>query len=128
MSSAVMRIAASFTKEADGAVTVSLSAETDIDADKPVVLVTYRNLLNLPAVRVDDFPSLSAAIDYIRQVEPTCPRVSLGGLSPQPTPSWQEHLKWLHEQELRSAAEGDAPIPNWVDEKSNPREMIWPKK
>ncbi len=120
----VMRVASNFTKEADGAVTVALSAEPEIDAHKPVVLVTYRNLLSLPAVRVDDFPSLSAAIDYIKRVEPTCPRVSLGGRSPEPTPPWQEHLEWLHGQGLQSAAEGDAPLPHWVEEKDNPREMF----
>jgi hypothetical protein len=34
----VMRLASDFTKEADGAVTVSLTAEAEIDANKPVVL------------------------------------------------------------------------------------------
>jgi hypothetical protein len=120
----VMRVASNFTKAADGAVTVALSAEREIDANTPVVLVTYRNLSNLPAVRVDDFPSLSAAIAYIKRVEPTCPRVSLGSQSPDPTPPWQEHLEWLHAQGLQSAAEGDAPLPHGVDAKDNPRETF----
>ena len=126
----VMRVASNFTKEADGAITVAPSAEPEIDEHKPVVLVTYRNLLSLPAVRVDDFPSLSPAIAYIKQVEPTCPRVSLGGQSPEPTPPWQEHLEWLRGQGLKSAAEGDTPLPHWVDGKTNPREtfIVGPKK
>jgi hypothetical protein len=126
----VMRVASNFTKEADGSVTVALSAEPEIDPNSPVVLVTYRNLPSLPAFRVDNFPSLSAAIAYIKRVEPTGPRVSLGGRSPEPTPPWQEHLEWLHGQGLQSAAEGDAPLPHWVDGKNNPREtfIIGPKK
>ena len=120
----VMRVASNFTKDTDGAVTVALAAEPSIEADKPVVLLTYRNLPNLPAVRVDDFQSFAAAIDYIKRVEPTCPRISLGGSSPEPTPSWEEHLKWLHKQGLRSAAEGDTPIPRGTDAMSNPRETF----
>jgi hypothetical protein len=126
----VMRIASNFTKDADGAVTVPMRVESVIDLSKPVVLITYRNTPNLPAVRVDDFPSGREALDYIMRVEPTCPRVSLGKRPPEPTPTWQEHLDWLRAQGLTSAAEGDAPIPHWVDGESNPREtfMVAPKK
>jgi hypothetical protein len=87
-------------------------------------LTTYRNTPNLPAVRVDDFPSGREAIDYIMRVEPTCPRVSLGGRPAEPTPTWQEHLDLLHAQGLKSAAEGDDPIHHWVGGESNPREMF----
>ena len=59
----VMRIASNFTKDDDGVVTVALAAEPNIEADKTVVLVTYRNLPTLPAVRVDDFASFNAAVD-----------------------------------------------------------------
>jgi hypothetical protein len=120
----VMRVASNFAKDEDGAVMVARAAEPHIEADTPVVLVTYRNLPKLPAVRVDDFPSFSAAIDYIKRVEPTCPRISLQGRSPEPTPAWQEHLEWLHGQGLQSAAEGDTPIPDGTDPSSNPREMF----
>jgi hypothetical protein len=130
----VMRITSNFTKDADGAVTVPMRIEGGSDLSKPVVLITYRNTPNLPAVRVDDFPSGREAIDYIMRVEPTCPRVSLGGRPMEPTPTWQEHLGWLHVQGLTSAAEGDAPIPHCVEGESNPRETfmvaqkkpIWP--
>jgi hypothetical protein len=126
----VMRIASNFTKDADGAVTVPMSVEGGSDLSKPVVLITYRNTPNLPAVRVDEFCSGREAIDYIMRVEPTCPRVSLGGRAPEPTPTWQEHLDWLHGQGMTSAAEGDAPIPHWVEGENNPREtfMVAAKK
>jgi hypothetical protein len=82
----VMRVTSNFTKDADGAVTVPMCVQGGSDLSKPVVLITYRNTPNLPAMRVDDFPSGREAIDYIMRVEPTCPRVSLGGRPPEPTP------------------------------------------
>jgi hypothetical protein len=77
-----------------------------------VLLITYRNVPSLPAVRSDTFNTFEKALEYVKKVEPTCPRVSLAGRSPIPTPSWEEHLAWLHRQQLRSAAEGDQPQPD----------------
>ena len=79
-----------------------------------VLLVTYRNVPSLPAVRSDSFDSFEDAIEYVKRVEPTCPRISLDGGSPDPTPSWQEHLEWLQEQGLESAAEDAQPRPDWA--------------
>jgi hypothetical protein len=126
----VMRVTSNFTSDTDGAVTVPMHVQGGIDLSKPVVLITYLNTPDLPAVRVDDFPSGREAIDYIMRVEPTCPRVSLGGRPPEPTPTWRDHLELLHAQGLASAAEGDAPVPHWVEGKNNPREtfMLAPKK
>jgi hypothetical protein len=76
-----------------------------------VLLVTYRNVPSLPAIRTDSFDSIEEAVKYVKSVEPTCPRVSLDGKPPQPTPSWEEHLDWLRDLGLRSAAEGDNPRP-----------------
>ena len=112
----VMRIASNFSKQGDGVVKVSMEMVEPADPRRPVVLITYKNTQNLPAVRVDEFPSLLAAIDYVKDIEPTCPRLSLDGAPPQPTPSWEEHLAWLHGQGLKSAAEGDFPVPKWVSE------------
>jgi hypothetical protein len=78
------------------------------------ILVTYRNVPSLPPVRSDEFDTLEKAIQYVKEIEPTCPRVSLNGNSPRPTPSWQEHLDWLHELGLQSAAEGYQPRPTWA--------------
>jgi hypothetical protein len=74
-----------------------------------VLLITYRNVPSLPAIRGDSFESIENAIEYVKKVEPTCPRVSLDGRPPEPTPSWGEHLEWLHRLGLRSVAEGDQP-------------------
>jgi len=84
-----------------------------------VLLITYRNVPSLPAVRSDTFDSFEEAVEYVKKVEPTCPRVSLGGESPTPTPSWEEHLEWLHRQQSRSAAEGDQPQPDWQGSKGS---------
>ena len=82
--------------------------------DQAVALVTYRNVLSLPAIRFDQFPNMDAAEDYIKLTEPTCPRISLGGKPLVPTPTWEEHLNWLHANGLRSVLEGDNPIPEWA--------------
>jgi hypothetical protein len=119
-----MFVMSDFSKDSDGTVIAALRAAKDDNLSKPVVLITYWNTPSLPARRVDDFPSGGDALGYIMRVEPTCPRVSLNGCSPQPTPSWQQHLDWLHGQGLTSAAEGDVPIPKWADAANNPRELI----
>lgn len=120
----VMRITSDFSKSNDGSITASMKAEGRVQPDVPVVLITYRNVASLPAVRVDDFPSRREAIEYIKNVEPTCPRVSGNGQAPKPTPSWDEHLEWLHSLGLRSAAEGDGSIPDWGARDDNPRETL----
>jgi len=87
-----------------------------------VLLLTYRNVPSLPAVRSDSFDSLEEAIEYVKSVEPTCPRVSLGGRPPQPTPSWEEHLDWLRERGLESTADGAQPRTDWaIREGRHPR-------
>lgn len=120
----VMRLTSKFTRESDGAIVAEIKAEPPLEDDKPVVLLTYRNVSALPAVRADEFPSASAAFHYIKKIEPTCPRISLGGRSPEPTPSWQEHLEWLHKQGIRSVAEGDAPTPDWIEEEGAMKELL----
>ena len=119
----VMRITSDFSKYPDGSISASMEPEENIDPEKAVVLLTYRNLLSLPMVRTDEFSSRRKAFKYIKRVEPTCPRVSLGR-PPEPTPSWKQHLTWLHNQGLRSAAEGDAPLPDWVNDAIEAREMV----
>jgi len=53
-----------------------------------VCLVTYRNIPELPATRLDFFPTVENAVQYVKDVEPTVPRVSLNDEVPHPTPSW----------------------------------------
>ena len=126
----VMRITTAFDKDNDGFVRAAFGNAEASDPLKPALVITYRNVPSLPAVRVDDFPTLLEAMNYVKRVEPTCPRVSLEGQSHEPTPSWQAHLCWLHERGLKSAAEGDAPIPDWAKDNPTAREsfMIAPKQ
>lgn len=114
----VMKLVTDFINESDGAI-VALSA------NGPLVLVTYRNVEGLPATRVGEFASLGAAIDYIKDVEPSCPRVSLGGQTPIPPLNWSQHLDWLKSAGLRSAAEGATPNPQGFAEGDNPRGSIY---
>ena len=110
----VLRLTADFNTAADGSVTISGRDFSLKSRDQAVALVTYRNVLSLPAIRVDEFPNMEAAEEYIKATEPTCPRISLGGNQPDPTPTWEEHLSWLHANGLKSVLEGDNPVPEWA--------------
>jgi hypothetical protein len=57
-------------------------------------LVTYRNTPTYAAYRVDHFDSLALAQEYLVQVEPTVPRLSLGGESPAEPLPYQEWVAW----------------------------------
>jgi hypothetical protein len=125
----VMRITTDFHKDDGGAVQAAFTQVENSETLKPALVITYRNVPSLPAVRVDDFPTTIEALEYIKRVEPTCPRVSLGGHSPVPTPSWQEHQRWLLERALKSAVAGNAPMPDWAKDNPTAREsfLITPK-
>ncbi len=111
----VMRLTTGFTRVVDGLEEVMTGSKPELaSGSESVLLLTYRNVPNLPPTRTDSFSSLEGAIQYVKEVEPTCPRVSLDGNAPDPTPSGQEHLAWLHGLGLRSAAEGDEPRPDWA--------------
>ena len=119
-----MRLTSDFEKSASGKISASMRPCSVLNTLKPVVLITYRNTHELPAIRVDEFGTYEDAVNYIRRVEPSCPRLSLQGKSPDPTPTWEAHLEWLHVSGLKSALEGDFPLPDWVSAKSNTREIF----
>jgi hypothetical protein len=60
-------------------------------------LVTYRNVARFPAIRVDHFDSIEAAQEYMRDVEPTVPLISLDGGSPMPPLPYDQFAKWKAE-------------------------------
>ena len=62
--------------------TVTTIYHGNIPDDALWCLVTYRNTARYPATRVDHFDSQAEARSYLERVEPTVPRVSLGGRSP----------------------------------------------
>lgn len=124
----VMRLTSDFEVDDDGLVTASMRRDQQLAEDKPVLLITYRNTHSLPAVRTDQFPTLREALEYVKAIEPTCPRLSFGGRAPDPAIGWEEHLQWLHANGLSSAAEGGEPIPEWVDDERNPKEQFLSRK
>lgn len=83
----------------------TLSGNIEPDQDLAWALTTRRNHPGLPPVRSDHFDTLVELLDYVREIEPTTPRRSLGGRSPQPTPSYEEHLAWLEAEGLEGAVE-----------------------
>ena len=111
----VMRLSADFVTAADGSITINGRDFHLKSKNEHVALITYRNTLQLSAIRVDKFENMNAAEKYIMDIEPTCPRLSLDGRSPEPIPNWSEHLEWLHMNGLLSVLEGNNPLPDWVD-------------
>ena len=91
----VMRISSDFKKSRSNSFSALMSREKRLDKTGSILLITYRNIKSLPAVRVDEFSSWEECVVYVKWHEPTCPRISLGGQSPNPTPSCQDHLSWL---------------------------------
>lgn len=114
----VMRISSNFKKSNDGVISAAISQDRLRDLEGAVLLITYRNTHSLPAVRTDEFETMDDALSYIKRIEPTCPRVSLGGKAVLPTPSWESHLEWLHSEGLQSVTEADCPLPQWVKDAS----------
>jgi hypothetical protein len=57
-------------------------------------LVTYRNLERYPATRVDCFYKKSDALEYMREVEPLTPLVSLNGKSPNAPLTFEKYSEW----------------------------------
>ncbi len=66
-------------------------------------VTTRRNCEGFPPFRVDEFASEAEAIAFIKRVEPETPRISLGGRSPAPTPTYEEHCRRLKEEGVPSA-------------------------
>lgn len=68
-------------------------------------VVTRRNHQGHPAFRADEFVSKTEAADFIKRTDPTTPRISLGGTSPQIPLSYDEHCGLLHRDGVPSALE-----------------------
>lgn len=57
-------------------------------------VVTHRNTSRYPVTRVDHFATPEEARDYMHFVEPNTPRISLGGESPAPAPTYDDFSAW----------------------------------
>ena len=72
-----------------------LDLQSATKSGRPVwAVTTRRNVEGFPPRRVDEFNSREAAIIYLKQVEPSTPRISLEGKSPSPEPTYEEYLAW----------------------------------
>lgn len=68
-------------------------------------VVTRRNCEGFPPFRVDEFKTQEEATSFVRKIEPTTPRHSLGGRAPDPPPSHEQYLQWLRDEGLPSSLE-----------------------
>jgi hypothetical protein len=90
----VMAVCRCTVSEVEGGVTETVIYHENAPADHIWAVVTYRNTCRYRCSRVDHFPSFSTASAYMRSVEPTVPRVSLGGASPGAPIPYEEFLAW----------------------------------
>jgi hypothetical protein len=63
-------------------------------------ITTRRNVPDYPPRRVDQFESYAEAVAFYKRVIVTTPRASLGEKSPDPTPSLEEYVQWLKQENL----------------------------
>lgn len=81
-------------------------------------LVTYRNTLQLPATRADEFKTKKEAFNYIKKVEPTVPLISNNEqalIIPEGKNQWLYWKEWLKKNNLFSALSGKQHQPFWID-------------
>jgi hypothetical protein len=75
----------------------------DKGGDEVWAVVTRWNHNGFPPYKVNDFPTQMEAIQFIKKIEPQTPRISLGGKSPSPVPSYIENLAILRANGEQSA-------------------------
>lgn len=83
-------------------------------------LVTYRNCVRCPVFKVDIFESKEASEEYMKEVEPTVPLISLGGRSPEKALSYDEYIEWKRRKGLKEYSYKEM----CSDGGTNPREVI----
>lgn len=64
----VMRISSDFKKSKPNSFSVPMSRENQLDKSGSILLITYRNIKSLPAVRVDEFSSWEECVVYIKSM------------------------------------------------------------
>ena len=97
---------------------LNLSLGKSNNEDK-YILMTYRNIPQLPVVRCDDFDTKEDAIEYLKNVETKVPLTSLNRKPleiPENEDTWEYWLKWLKERNLKSAITGYQNLPHWVSQ------------
>ncbi len=68
-------------------------------------VTTRRNIDGFPPFRVDDFETKEKAVEFIQRIEPTTPRIRLGGKPPENPVPYDEYVLQLHEEGIPSAME-----------------------
>lgn len=81
-------------------------------------VVTRHNYQGFPPFRIDEFDSKEDAVSFIMKTEPSTPRISLGGNSPQIPISYEAYCQLLESEGLPSSLE------IYEMNKGNQREII----
>ena len=107
----------------DDTVTTTIYHESPPD-DSKWCLVTYRNTVRYPAFRVDPYDSFDEVQACMHSLEPTVPRISLGGSSPKIPLSYEEFAMWKAKNGLKDYDYKVLYTPGGT----NAREMVLSKK
>lgn len=68
-------------------------------------ITTRRNVKGFPPRRSDTFQTKEEAIRYLKEVEPSTPRISLKGKSPNPPLSYEQHVNWCKSENIPTSME-----------------------
>lgn len=63
-------------------------------------IVTRRNVEGFSPRRSDTFQTKDEAIQYLKKVEPSVPRISLDGQSPSTPISYKEYVNWCKSEKI----------------------------
>lgn len=87
-------------------------------------VVTYRNVKRYPAIRVDHFDSFDSACNYIKNVEPSVPLISLFGRSPGKPLPYDKFVKWKAKNHLEEYDYKKM----YLEGGFNPKEIMYSKR
>ena len=90
--------------------------ERNNEKTEKYILITYRNTVDLRAVRQDIFDNIDEAKDYIKKVEFETPLISLNGKPLNISDiedKWSYWLNWLDKKNLYSAITEYQNLPYW---------------
>jgi len=97
----VLYLCKSVTRRHDDGVEATTVFHDDAPEDYRWSVVTFFNVPRYRVFRVDNFDTFEEADRYFRGVEPTTPRISLGGRPPEKPPSSDQYSRWKRDTGVR---------------------------
>ncbi len=96
----VLFIAKCTTRETDEFIATTIHYETTPN-DAGWCVATFRNVERYRAYRIDSFDTKAEAEEYLAEVEPITPLISLGGKSPAHPMPLEKYSKWKSDNNFK---------------------------